>query len=227
MKNILVVAAHPDDEILGLGGTLKRYSEQGVTINAIILGEGMTSRGTSRTPEMIESVKQLKEDARIAAKTIGIQAVRLCDFPDNRFDQVDLLDIIKVVEEAIDYFKPDTIFTHHFSDLNIDHQKTHNAVLTATRPIKGSGVKKIIAYETPSSTEWNFGTQAPFIPNLFVDITDTLKYKIEAMKAYKTEVKEYPHPRSLEALETIAKRWGTVVGVNYAEAFQIVRWLEL
>ena len=160
----------------------------------------------------------------MAAHIIGYSNIHLLDFPDNRFDSVDLLEIIKTVNYYVDKYKPDTIFTHHFGDLNIDHRIAFQAVITACRPQNGCCVNNILSFETPSSTEWNFGDLGQkFNPNYFVDISEYLKYKLKAMESYTTESTVFPHPRSSVALEAIAKRWGTVVDKNYVEAFEIIR----
>ncbi|WP_425448043.1 PIG-L deacetylase family protein [Dethiothermospora halolimnae] len=224
MKNILVVAAHPDDEILGLGGTIKKHVDDGDLVDCIILGEGMTSRGKNRKEVEQSSVDKLHNDTMKSAKIIGFRNVYFSKFPDNRFDSIDLLDIVKDIERHIEKIKPDIIYTHHYGDLNIDHKKTFDAVITACRPARDYCVKEIYCFETPSSTEWNlkYGTDT-FKPNIFVDVKDTLKDKLDAMACYETELEEYPHPRSLEALKIIASRWGTVVGRKYVEAFELIR----
>lgn len=221
MKQILVVAAHPDDEILGLGGTVKKHVNDGDEVYALILGEGMTSRNDE---DKADKLKELHEDVYKAANVIGFKEVYLSNFPDNRFDSVDLLDIIHEIERYVDKLNPEIIYTHHPGDLNIDHKITFKALITACRPVGDYNVKKIIAFETPSSTEWNYNyNENTFNPNYFVDIEDTLEAKIKAMETYKTEIRDYPHPRSSKALKVIASRWGTTVGKNYVEAFEIIR----
>jgi LmbE family N-acetylglucosaminyl deacetylase len=135
--------------------------------------------------------------------------------------------VVKKVEDLIDAFNPDVIFTHHESDLNVDHQVTFRAVLTATRPIEGHPVRDLYAFEIASSTEWSFHQRAAFHPNVFFDISSTLEQKKRAMAHYESELREFPHPRSLHALEVIARRWGSVVGCQAAEAFQLVRSIRL
>lgn len=224
MKNIFVVAAHPDDEILGVGGTIAKLSKQGHNVNCLILGEGLTSRKTNRTETAKDHIESLKTDAQEATKTVGYHHLYFGDLPDNRFDSMDLLDVTKVVEKYIEMLKPDTVFTHHYGDLNLDHRITFNAVLTACRPVGNYVVEELFAFETPSSTEWNFKYgDASFKPNVFFDIEETIELKLKAMICYKTEIRDYPHPRSLKALETIASRWGTVVGKQYVEAFELIR----
>ena len=224
MNKVLVVAAHPDDEILGVGGTVKKHNIQGDEVYALILGEGMTSRTDNREDTSEEKIKNLHQQTHEAAEIIGFKKVFFSNFPDNRFDSVDLLDIIKEVEKYIDKINPEIIYTHHAGDLNIDHEKTFRAVLTATRPFGECSVKKLYAFETPSSTEWNFNYENNrFKPNVFIDIEKTIDDKLEAMKCYKSELREYPYPRSIKALKIIAQRWGTVVGKGYVEAFDLIR----
>jgi LmbE family N-acetylglucosaminyl deacetylase len=222
----MVVAAHPDDEVLGLGGTINQIvaTQQGVA-RAVILGEGITSRSDARDPiKWKHELAAHKENIHLAGKCIGFESWGIYDFPDNRFDSVALLDIIKVLEKEIEQFRPDIIFTHHPGDLNIDHRVSTDALLAATRPLPGVAARTIISYETPSSTEWNFSSAAPiFTPNMFIVLkNEEIQAKLKAMECYKSECRDYPHPRSLRALEIIARRWGTVVGSEYAEAFQIL-----
>lgn len=218
--NILVVAAHPDDEVLGCGGTIAKMANEGHSVHICILGEGMTSRvGASK-----EEVKALHAHAQNAAEILGASDVTLHKLTDNRFDTLPLLDITKIVEQHIETIRPEEVYTQHGGDLNIDHVCTFRAVLTATRPMEKSPVKKVYAYEVMSSTEWAFQQFAPiFVPNVFVDISTTLQKKIEAMQAYKTESREFPHPRSSKNLEACATRWGSVAGCNAAEAFQLIQ----
>lgn len=223
MNNILVVVAHPDDEILGLAGTIKKYINSSYTVNCLILGEGMTSRTTKRVDTSKDLIHSLHQQTLKAAKIIGYEKVFFSNFPDNRFDSVDLLDITKEIEKYVYQLKPDIIFTQHYGDLNIDHRKTFEAVITACRPVGEYHVKEIYCFETPSSTEWNFQYDKAFKPNVFIDIQDTLQSKLDAMECYKTELGEYPHPRSLKALEINAAKWGAVVGMKYAEAFELIR----
>lgn len=224
MSKILVIAAHPDDEILGLGGTVRKHANLGDDIQCVILGEGITSRAEKRGKGDKYAVDDIKKQALKSAEIIGFRKIFFSDLPDNRFDSVDLLDIVKVVEKHVKEIQPQIIYTHHYGDLNIDHRRTFEAVITATRPLEDCCVKELYCFETPSSTEWNFeyGSNT-FKPNVFVDIEDTINIKLKAMEYYKSEIREYPHPRSLKALEIIAARWGTVVGKNYAEAFELIR----
>lgn len=224
MSRVLVVAAHPDDELLGLGGTVKKRVLAGDEVHCLILGEGQTSRSTSSYNFDQNIIDQLHLDARNAGEIIGFMSMEFSNFPDNRFDQIDLLDIIQTVEKQVKRLKPDIIYTHYQGDLNIDHRITFDAVLTACRPQGDYVVCEIYAFETPSSTEWGFNRdKLSFCPNVFEEITNTIQFKLEAMSCYTSELREYPHPRSLKALEIIALRWGTVVGKEYVEAFELIR----
>lgn len=223
----MVVVAHPDDELLGLGATMnKLIVEIGIQTHVVILGEGITSRSDKR--DSVAWRKELdihKTNIHLAQKAIGYHSVSIFDFPDNRFDTVALLDIIKVVEKEKQSFNPDVIFTHHGGDVNIDHQRTFEAVMTACRPMENERVRTIITFETPSGTEWRSPSDPRhFLPNIFIDVKEHhLDAKIKGMENYEFEKRAYPHPRSPEALRIQAQRWGIVVGKEYAEAFQLIR----
>ena len=230
-KKILVVVAHPDDELLGLGASIhKLINEQNCKVRAVILGEGITSRSENRDTEKWKKELLIhRENIESARKAIGYESVGIYDFPDNRFDTVALLDIIKVVEKEKENFQPEIIFTHHGGDVNIDHQRTFEAVLTATRPMAGENVKTILAFETPSGTEWRASSDPKhFIPNLFFEISkENLASKIKGMESYEFEKRTYPHPRSPKALKILAQKHGVTIGVEYAEAFMLIRNINL
>lgn len=221
---VLVVAAHPDDEVLGCGGTISKLSGEGHEIHVAILGEGITSRYGRRENAKIALVEELRDSSRQVAQLLGVKEIFFYDLPDNRFDTVPLLDVIKLIEKLIDKVRPQIIYTHHGGDLNNDHVITHRAVLTATRPASLHRVDEIYAFEVPSSTEWAFGQFAPrFRPNVFVDISGTMEIKIQAMQLYKNELKSFPHPRSIKILQITGQRWGSTVGLNTVEAFELIR----
>lgn len=224
-QTLLVVAAHPDDEVLGCAGTVARAVKSGWSVFNIILGEGATSRVSKTSQDDSQDVANqlahLKQSARSASQILGVKDVFFCDFPDNRFDTVPLLMIIQQLEAVIQKINPQMIFTHSIHDLNIDHQRTHQAVLTATRPLVGQGVSEIYAFETLSATEWNYPVQ--FSPDTFVDIEKTLDLKLSALSAYASEMRDFPHPRSLLGIQKNAELWGMKTGMCAVEAFETIR----
>lgn len=223
MKNVLVFAAHPDDELLGLGGTIRRLVNEGTIVRAVIMAEGLTSRVDKRSDIETEKLKELQKDARRAAEIVGYKSIDFCGLPDNRMDGMELLDVIKIVSKFTDMYQPDAIFTHHHGDLNIDHRITCEAVLTSCRPVGEYSVKRIYGFETPSSSEWNYVYLEPFRPNVFVDVSDTFEAKIQGMACYRSESMTYPHPRSPEALRNLARTRGSNVGFQMAEGFELLR----
>jgi len=226
-KKIMIVVAHPDDELLGLGATMHKLIHRfPVETHVIILGEGITSRADDRdTAKWEKELNIHRKNIKEAQQCIGYHSVNTYDFPDNRFDTVALLDLVKTIEKEKSSFKPDVIFTHHSGDLNIDHQHTFEAVMTACRPMKGETVKSIITFETPSSSEWASVTDSnPFRPNIFMNISEAnLSAKINGMEKYQFEKRVYPHPRSPKALKIRAQQWGANIGCDYAEAFCLIR----
>jgi LmbE family N-acetylglucosaminyl deacetylase len=226
-KKVMLVVAHPDDELLGPGASMhKLIRAKQIIVHVVILGEGITSRSDERDPEQWKIELDVhKKNIVDAQKAIGYQSLSIYNFPDNRFDSIPLLDIIKVIEKEKNKFQPDIIFTHHVGDLNIDHQKTFDAVMTACRPMETEKVKTIISFETPSGTEWRASTNSEhFVPNLFLEVSEeNVMAKIKGMESYEFEKRVFPHPRSPEALKILAQRWGVAVGCNYAEAFCLVR----
>lgn len=223
----MIIVAHPDDELLGLGATMnKLILEYNVKTHVVILGEGITSRSVERDQNKWSTeLETHRANIYSAHKKIGYHSVSIYNFPDNRFDTVALLDIIKTIEREKATFSPEVIFTHHGGDVNIDHQRTFEAVVTSSRPMQSELVKAIIAFETPSGTEWRASTDPKhFIPNLFIEVSPhNIDAKIQGMESYLYEKRIFPHPRSPDALKIQAQRWGIVVGCNYAEVFSIVR----
>jgi LmbE family N-acetylglucosaminyl deacetylase len=226
-KKIMIVVAHPDDELLGLGATMHHLiNDAMIKTHVVILGEGITSRSSIRDVEEWKNELNIhKSNIKKAQEEIGYHSLNTYNFPDNRFDTIALLDIIKVIEKEIFNFKPEIIFTHHGGDLNIDHQKTFEAVITACRPLEIESVKTIITFETPSGTEWRASSDPKhFIPNLYFTFSqDDLEAKISAMESYQFEKRLFPHPRSPRALKIRAQYWGVNVGAEFAEVFCIVR----
>jgi LmbE family N-acetylglucosaminyl deacetylase len=220
-RRIAVIVAHPDDEVLGCGGTLRRHTLAGDEVWTIILADGETSRdavGASHAVAGRESA------ARAAAHILGVQHVNVHGFPDNRLDSLALLDIVKVLEMYLGSIEPDTVYTHHSGDLNVDHRRVHEAVVTACRPQPGHSVQRLLFFEIPSSSEWQTPQSGqPFLPNWFVDVSATLDAKIQALKAYAAEMRAWPHPRSYEGIEHLARWRGATVGCMAAEAFALGR----
>ena len=225
MRSILVVAAHPDDEILGCGGVLASHAAKGDTVHVLIVAEGATSRDSRRDPDGRESeLDDLKAAASRAASTIGAKAPHMLGLPDNRLDTLPLLDIIKPVEAVVEAVAPEIVYTHHAGDLNVDHRIVHQAVVTACRPLPGSPVRAIYAFETVSSTDWQT-SGGTFRPQRWVDVEPYLRCKRRALEAYATEMRPFPHARSFEAVEALARVRGASVGLEAAECFMVVREL--
>lgn len=221
VNNILVVAAHPDDEVLGCGGAIARHSAEGDAVHVLILAQGIASRTVA---DSAEQLVRLRDAADKANKVLHVSSLTFKEFPDNRMDSVDRLDITKTVEEHICNLKPRVVYTHHAGDLNVDHRRTHEAVMTACRPLPGSQVATVLFFEVASSTEWQSPAPAlVFAPNWFVDISKTLEMKKQALLAYQSEMRDWPHPRSIEAVEHLARWRGATVGVEAAEAFALGR----
>ena len=220
---VLTIAAHPDDELLGCAGTVNRMVNNGCDAWALILSTGINSRSAAGESNEDE-INRLRINARKSANIIGYKDIFFENYDDNRMDNYNLLDIIKTIESYVKKLKPQLIFTHHPSDVNIDHGIVNRAVITATRPIKDTVVKKIYTFETLSSTEWAFGQLGDdFSPDTFVDIKENLSIKTTAFQQYDSEVCDYPHPRSLEMIKILAQMRGSAVGLDYAEAFRLVR----
>ena len=234
--NILVIIAHPDDEVLGMGGTILKHAKNGDRVTIAYLTTGITSRRSinyktnpkyeptkKQEADMQKQINELRSDAKRVCKFLKVKKTMFFDYPDNELDTISLLKIIKTVEKLVKETKPERIYTSHFGDLNIDHRIVYESVLTAVRPTELT-VKEILCFELLSSTEWSFSYE--FKPNYFIDIKNELENKIKAMKLYKNEIRKYPHPRSVESIKHTACKWGTVSGFFAAEAFQLIRKFE-
>ena len=233
---ILIIVAHPDDEVLGMGGTILKHTKNGDDVTVAYLTTGITSRRSSKynnspsyklskneSLKIKKQILELQNDAKKSAKILNVKKTIFFDYPDNELDTVSLLKIIKTIEELTKQTKPDRIYTSHFGDLNIDHRIVYESVITAVRPTEIK-VKELLCFELLSSTEWSFSYD--FKPNYFIDIKDELKSKVKAMKFYKNEIRAYPHPRSIDSIKHSAGKWGTVSGFIAAEAFQLIRKFE-
>ena len=225
MQKILVVAAHPDDEILGCGGTILEHLKQKDKVGIIIVSEGITSRNNSKKTKLI-NLNKLHQITKKISKNLKLDFLKIFNFPDNKLDQVEQLTIIKKIEKILEKFKPTTIYTHHSSDLNIDHRIVNNCVMVAGRPFPKQSVKKIFTFEIPSSTNWTENSKNSFSPNYFVEISKSLKKKINLLKMYKKEIRKWPHARSIKAVESLAYFRGSSIGVKSAEAFQVARYIK-
>lgn len=225
--SILVVAAHPDDEVLGCGGTIARHTDAGDQVQVLIVAEGATSRQQQRDRGQAgEELSALAQAAQQVGVILGAQGVELLGFPDNRLDSFDRLDLVKQIEERIALHQPQVVYVHHAGDVNVDHRRLHEAVVTACRPTPGQPVRRLLSFEVASSTEWQPPGSAPaFQPNWFIDISGHWIRKRDALAAYSSEMQHWPHARSLEALEHLARWRGAQVGVEAAEAFCLLRQL--
>jgi len=219
---VLVVAAHADDEALGCGGTIAWHVSEGDSVHLVVMADGVNSRSSAT----VADAEQRNHALYKAQKILGISSIECFGFLDNKMDSIPLLDIVKPLEAAICNIQPSVIYTHHHGDLNVDHQVTHKAVMTACRPIPRSSVKEIYGFEVLSSTEWATPQQYPFIPNLFIDISVELMTKMNAIDAYDKEMRSVPHSRSRTHVELLAKHRGYCVGVDAAEAFMTYRILK-
>ena len=210
---ILIVAAHPDDEILGVGGTILKHKEKGDEVFVCMVTKGYK-------PEWSEEfIKTKLIEAKKVDNLLGIKKRFFCDFPTVKLNTIPHGKINEKISEIIKKIDPNIVYTHFEKDVNRDHGIIFNAIMVATRPINKKKIK-VICFETLSSSEWNHES---FSPNFYVDIGKFIKRKIEAFSIYKSEVKKYPHPRSREGIEILAKKRGMEISLPYAEAFIIVR----
>lgn len=225
--SVLVIAAHPDDEVLGCGATIARRARAGERVDVLILGEGLSSRLARREDVPRSELAQLEERARAAARVLGACEPRFLRLPDNRFDSLPLLEITQRIEGVLRELAPRTVYTHQAGDLNLDHVLTHRAVLTALRPSGAGSVRELWTFEVASSTEWSFAQFAPsFRPSGFVDVSASLEHKLAAMECYESEARAFPHPRSARALRAQAELRGAQAGFRAAEAFELVYRLD-
>jgi LmbE family N-acetylglucosaminyl deacetylase len=215
---ILILAAHPDDEVLGCGATAARLASERHTVVPVIICENASVRYSS------DMQRTLEESSRKSSEILGISEPVFVGMPDQKLDSYSALEMAQVVEKIIKDIRPEIIFTHHGGDINKDHRVLFEATLVAVRPLPANTVRSIYTYETISSTEWAASDYyAQFSPNTFYDVSDTLEMKIKAFSQYISEVRDYPHPRSPEGIKIRAKDWGARVGLRAAEPFQLIR----
>lgn len=215
-SKVLVVAAHPDDEIIGCGGTMAKHVRNKDEVNVLFLADGESSRFN-------KNIKSRRKMAESANKIIGTKSLKFLNLRDNQLDSYTLLKIIKKVEDCINKVKPDIIYTHYVNDLNIDHRITNQAVLTASRPFQNATVKKILTFEILSSTGWNSHQFNNFIPNYHEDISKFLDIKIKSLKCYNNEILNNNEARSYRGVKALSEIRGCMVGLKNAEAFLVER----
>ena len=220
-SNTLIIAPHPDDEILGCGGTIKKLSASGTRVVVLVATRGKKEMYSE------ERILNVRNEARKAHKILGVTETRFLDFPAPDLDRVSLAEISGAISEVIREYDIATVYLPHYGDIHHDHRVIFQAGLVAARPVNGNPVKSIFSYETLSETEW----AAPlgdmtFIPTRFVNISDFFNLKLEAMKCFKSQLRDFPNPRSLKAIEALANLRGSTVGFNYAEAFMTIRIIE-
>ncbi|MFP9193829.1 PIG-L deacetylase family protein [Natrialbaceae archaeon A-CW1-1] len=215
-RTVLAIGAHPDDEVLGVGGTLAKHAEAGDDVHTLIVTEGATQQYDD--PDMID---QKRSEVEQCARRLGVEHVHHAGLPDMQLDTVPHVELNAVLEEAIDTVEPDLVYTHGSTDVNLDHTAVYESTLVATRP--QSGVERVLAYEVPSSTDWTGGENGWFSPSVFIDITDQLETKLHAFDAYESERRSFPHPRSSEAIRARSRSRGVSAGFEAAEAFRLVR----
>ncbi|OFY51428.1 MAG: GlcNAc-PI de-N-acetylase [Bacteroidetes bacterium GWF2_41_31] len=223
-RNILIIAPHADDEVLGCGGIISKYSNEGFEVHILV-----ATNASIGAPELFnqEGIDNVRNEAIAAHKILNVKQTHFLELPAPRLDVYPNYQIAIAFSEIINEIRPEALFIPHRGDIHKDHEAVFNAALVAARPINNCSVKKIYAYETLSETEWAapFGDDN-FIPNRFVNITKEFKLKLEAMECFKSQLKPFPNPRSLEAIEALAKYRGATVGFERAEAFMVIRETE-
>ena len=221
-KNILIVVAHPDDETISMAGTIRKHVNDGHSVKIISMTDGVSARLKSKAKDAVNR----RKSAEKASKILGFSWEALHNFNDNAMDSYPLIEIIKCIEKIKKKLQPDLVYTHSGADLNIDHRIVSNAVLTAFRPEPNEKCKEIRLFEVPSATDYGHPSLTKtFFPNLFISIEKTWKDKEEALKAYRTEMRAFPHSRSIDGIKNLAKVRGNQVGYSYAEAFEVIRKL--
>jgi LmbE family N-acetylglucosaminyl deacetylase len=218
VASVLVIAAHPDDEVLGCGGTIARHASAGDDVHVLIVAQGVTARKNATAADL----ELHREAAQRACAILGVKSLTLGDFPDNRLDSADRLDITRFIEAAIDSRSPQIVYTHHYGDANMDHRIVNESALLACRPLPAQSARRVLQFEIPSSTEWGSAAQA-FIPNWFAGIVETLDQKLAALQEYERELRDFPHPRSIEGVTHLARWRGATSGLQAAEAFVLAR----
>lgn len=216
--NVLVVATHPDDEVLGCGGVMARHAAAGDQVHVLVITRGI--------PELfpVESVEETRRELHEAHKVLGVASVQFLDFPAPRLDMIPAHQLADAISRVIRKLQIETVYTHHHGDIHHDHRAVYYATLVAARPVNSCPVRRILCYETLSETDWAPPTgDAAFVPTVFIDISEFLDRKLEAMACYRSQLKEPPNTRSLRSLEALARLRGGTVGLHAAEGFMLVR----
>jgi LmbE family N-acetylglucosaminyl deacetylase len=220
-SNILVVAAHPDDEVLGCGGIIAKHVKLGDKVNVLFLTDGVSARDGTDENNANERAER-KESACMALEILGVSDVVFETFPDNQLDSIPLLKVVKVIECMAKRTCPNVVYSHSSADLNVDHVIAAKAVRTAFRPTKDSTVNKLLSFEVMSSTEWAFDLNGVFKPNVYIDVSQFWDKKIAALECYMAEMRSSPHARSFRSIEAHGARNGETVGFEYAEVLELV-----
>ena len=230
--DIAIIAAHMDDEVLGCGGTIAKYNIEDHNIHVLVLTDSCSAGhrnvelipGSQGTTIVKEVISEKKAEFLAAMEVLGgYKSWKICDFPDMKLDTVPHIELNKVIESFIDEVQPEIVFTHHPGDINLDHRLVYESTMVAVRPVPGSPVKKVLCCESMYNNEWNGQS---FVPNTYIDISTTLSDKIAALEEYKSEIREWPHPRSILSIKHLACIRGAAVGFEAAEAFMMVRSIE-
>jgi LmbE family N-acetylglucosaminyl deacetylase len=224
-RKILVVAAHPDDEVLGCGATLAREASEGACIRVVLVATGASSRFEAEQDSSAQ-VEALAAEAREANRILGIDDVVFGGYPDQMLDTLPILDLVTFVRTHVQEFQPDVVYTHYANDYNPDHGVVCRAVVAATRPaLSEHHPDQLYCFEVLSSTEWQ--PDGGFVPHRYVDVKDSIEIKGRALAAYASELRDYPHPRSIEGVEVLAKKRGLEISRAYAEAFHVLRLIDV
>ena len=223
-EKILVICAHPDDEVLGCGGSLLKHRDIKNEINLVFVFEGSSARyDTLNNKKIIKDIQNRENAAKKVSKILKAKTVTFLNYPNLRFQNTQLLDMTKKIENKIKEINPNIIYTHSNTDLNRDHRLCLEMVVAATRPVLKKNIRTILSFEIPSSTEWSYSSFGKFTPNYFENINNHVKEKIKLMKIYNTETRKVPHPRSVENILSQSRMAGSQCGFSYAERFQVIR----
>ena len=217
-KAVLIIAPHPDDEVLGCGGIMKKLSLEKDDVYVLIMSRGKIGIYSD------EKIQNVRQEARNAHQLLGVKETRFLDFPAPELDIISISELSRAISQTLSDIKPNTLYLPHRGDIHADHKAVFNAGLVAARPVGDYSIRKIFAYETLSETEWAppYSDDA-FVPDTFINIADTFQTKIDAMKCFKSQLREFPNPRSLKTIEALACYRGSTVGFTHAEAFMTIR----